>query len=150
MAIGGGKKNIGWYARIFLSTRNGLFFAFPLMCVGEMAGKAKASMHKLLITTILLFAEITFVGAHVFSSADRSMYFLLPLFTLFFVSAVREWNPKIPPIDLAGYSCNLFNAVWTDMGWQQGAWCVASYRFILELGRLYFGFDRAGRFLLSD
>ncbi len=36
------------------------------------------------------------------------------------------------------------------MGWQQGAQCVASYRFILELDRLYFGFDCAGRFLLSN
>lgn len=66
------------------------------------------SMHKLLITTILLFAEITFVSAHVSSDADRSMYFFLPLFTLFFVSAVREWNPKIPPIDLAGYSSAIY------------------------------------------
>lgn len=102
---GGG---IGWYAGIFLSTRNGLFFAFPLMCVGEMAGKAKASMHKLLITTILLFAEITFVGTHVSSDADRSMYFFLPLFTLYFVSAVKEWNPKIDKVDLAGYSSAIY------------------------------------------
>ena len=98
----------GWYARIFLSTRNGLFFAFPLMCVGEMAWKAKASLHKLLITTILLFAEITFVGTHVSSDADRSMYFFLPLFTLYFVSVVREWNPKIPKADLAGYSSAIY------------------------------------------
>lgn len=98
----------GWYARIFLITRNGLFFAFPLMCVGEIAWEAKASLHKLLIAADLLILEITFVGAHVSSDADRSMYFLLPLFTLYFVSVVRGWNPKIGKVYLEGYSSALY------------------------------------------
>lgn len=102
---GGGTE---WYAEIFLSTRNGLFFAFPLMCVGEMAWEAKDSMRKLLIAAGLLFAEITFVGAHVSNDVDRSMYFCLPLFTLYFISAVRKWNPKIQNADLAGYSSAIY------------------------------------------
>lgn len=107
----------GWYSRIFLSTRNGLFFAFPLMCVGEMAWKEKNSLRKLLIAAGLLFVEITFVGAHASSGADRSMYFFLPLFTLYFISVVREWNPKIGKIDLAGYSSAIYlmqyGLIWT-------------------------------------
>lgn len=86
-------RDIGWYARIFLSTRNGLFFAFHAQAIDYDNPTV---------------CRNTFVSAHVSSDADRSMYFFLPLFTLFFVSAVREWNPKIPPIDLAGYSSAIY------------------------------------------
>lgn len=87
--------DIKLYSDIFISTRNGLFFAFPLMCVGEMIWKTKKSLCKLLFTGILLIVEITFSGFHVTADADRSMYFLLPVFTLYFVSYIKEWNPSI-------------------------------------------------------
>lgn len=38
----------------------------------------------------------------------RSMYFCLPLFTLYFISAVRKWNPKIQNADLPGYSSAIY------------------------------------------
>ena len=104
--LSGGRT--GWYSNVFVSTRNGLFFAFPLMCVGEMAWRTKKSLYKLILTGILMIAEITFVGFHVTADADRSMYFLLPIFTLYFVSYIKEWNPPIRKKNLAGYSSAIY------------------------------------------
>ena len=53
-----------WYDSIFLTTRNGLFFGLPLLCVGELTWKAKKkSIPLLVISGLALIAEITFVLA---------------------------------------------------------------------------------------
>lgn len=76
----------GWpeYERIFLTTRNGIFFALPMMCVGELIWKKKkASIKGLLIAGIFLVAEITIVGIHAAPEDDRSMYLCLPFLRFF-------------------------------------------------------------------
>ena len=74
------------YTNIFLTTRNGIFFGLPILCVGEICGHNPVSSQKkqsilLLLSTVALFAEITFVGNHASAEADRSMYLFLPAFT---------------------------------------------------------------------
>lgn len=84
-ALGGGYSWItgGWegYEEIFLTTRNGIFFGFPLMAVGIESGYRKpCTGFEILISGILLFLEISFVGMTAFPNTDRSMYFMLPVF----------------------------------------------------------------------
>lgn len=71
-----------WYDRVFLTSRNGLLFAFPMMCAGRMARKmpfTRSTLPLLFLAFVVLFAEIAFVGRKVSPDADRSMYFLLPV-----------------------------------------------------------------------
>ena len=41
-------------------------------------------------------------------NADRSMYFLLPILILFFLAFIKEWNPQIRKVSLAGYSSAIY------------------------------------------
>ncbi|MGI6686987.1 MAG: acyltransferase family protein [Christensenellales bacterium] len=87
---------VSWYEDIFLTTRNGIFFGFPLMCVGELTWRAKKGNILLLIVSgFALIAEITFVGVHAEKFTDRSMYILLPVFVYALMLMIREWNPDI-------------------------------------------------------
>lgn len=83
------------YRKIFLTSRNGIFFALPLMCIGELSWKIKKSWLNLLFSTFLLIFEITFIGKKVSSAADRSFYLMIPLFMVYFISMIRSWNPEI-------------------------------------------------------
>lgn len=76
------------YTSIFITPRNGLFFALPMMCVGELAHMLPPSSSKkqtmaLLFATVALYLEITLVGRNASARADRSMYLLLPIFTFY-------------------------------------------------------------------
>ena len=75
------------YQDIFLTTRNGLFFGIPLMCIGELAyktyDKIKYKAIKMLLSTIVLFSEITYVRNYVPGGADTSLYFSLPIFIFY-------------------------------------------------------------------
>ena len=97
------------YESIFLTTRNGIFFALPLMCIGEATRKQEtASMPLLFLFGGILWAEISFVGAHVSPSDDRSMYLFLPLFTYYLVLAFRSWNPNIDTRYFRGISSAIY------------------------------------------
>ena len=74
------------YTDLFLTTRNGLFFGLPMLCVGELAGRVPSKSPKreripLILSVAALFAEICFVRGRVSDQTDTSMYFLLPVCT---------------------------------------------------------------------
>lgn len=100
---------VSWYENIFLTTRNGIFFGLPLMCVGELTWKAnKKSIPLLVISGVALIAEISFVGVHASKTDDRSMYILLPVFIYALVLMLREWNPKVKSVHLGGISTAIY------------------------------------------
>lgn len=88
-----------FYSNIFLTTRNGLFFALPLMCTGEIVWST-INKESFVWTTayrvgivceyIVFCAEVSFCRSRVLSGVDCSMYFTLPLMTflllLFFLT----------------------------------------------------------------
>lgn len=81
-----------WYTAIFLTTRNGLFFAFPLMCAGAYIGARgdfltwKTKDWALIILMVILFwLEVHLCRSQVNASADCSMYFSLPILTMMLV-----------------------------------------------------------------
>ncbi len=97
------------YENIFLTTRNGIFFALPLMCVGELTWKrCDKSWFGLFLTGILLIAEITYVGLRVEEGADRSMYLTLPIFMFYLVLAFKHWNPKFHCEHCRGISAAIY------------------------------------------
>lgn len=93
--------------KTIVTARNGLFFGLPLLCIGELVWKGRKSTAKLVISALLLIAEITFVG--IWGKAyDRSMYIFLPLFMLFCVRSIKEWNPYIENLDLGRMSSLIY------------------------------------------
>ena len=100
---------VQWYENIFLTTRNGIFFGLPLMCVGELTWKAKKKSVLLLIASgLALIAEITFVGLYADKLDDRSMYILLPVFIYALVLMFRDWNPAVDRKYLGGISSAIY------------------------------------------
>ena len=89
------------YEKIFITTRNGLFFGFPMMCIGEASWHRKGKTYfELLISTFIFICEVTFVGIYASATDDRSMYFSLPFFIFFLLSVIRNWNPNV---DVKGF-----------------------------------------------
>ena len=98
-----------WYENIFLTTRNGVFFGLPLLCVGELTWKAKRKSISIMIASgLALTAEIALVGAHAEKMDDRSMYLLLPLFIFALVLMLRDWSSKIDGRYLGGISSAIY------------------------------------------
>ena len=101
----------GWpcYENVFLTTRNGVFFGLPLMCVGEITWLAeKKSMLLLFISGLAMIFEITFIGFHADKLDDRSMYILLPIFIYSLVLFLKDWNPIIDTEYLGGISSAIY------------------------------------------
>lgn len=97
------------YESIFLTTRNGIFFGLPLMCVGERTWKnGKPSILRSALFGLMLIAEITLVGLYASPTDDRSMYFFLPLFMFELVLLFRQWNPKINTKYCGGISSAIY------------------------------------------
>lgn len=97
------------YESIFLTTRNGLFFGLPLMCVCELSWKTeKPNYCYLLLSWLALSGEISFVGLHAAPTDDRSLYLLLPLLIFFLLPAFRAWNPRINGKYLRGISSAIY------------------------------------------
>lgn len=79
------------YTNIFLTTRNGVFFALPLMCTGEIVLRFSKEHLKwkpkyglwFVISFVIFGAEVFLCRQNVSSSADCSMYFTLPFITAF-------------------------------------------------------------------
>lgn len=97
------------YESVFLTTRNGVFFALPMMCVGEMTWKReRPSWALLLLFGALLAAEITLVGRHAAPTDDRSLYFALPFFLYEFMLLARQWNPNVDTTLFSGISSAIY------------------------------------------
>lgn len=69
------------YYDIFLSTRNGLFFAFPLITMGALIKQKNISKMKYAtpLAIVAFFVEVYFVRGKVDMGTDTSMYFTLPV-----------------------------------------------------------------------
>lgn len=73
------------YKSIFITTRNGAFFALLFMCIGEWIQRGAFKLGKklhlvsLMISYIVLAIEISFVRSKAAEHADLSMYFMLPI-----------------------------------------------------------------------
>lgn len=73
-----------WYNQIFGTTRNGLLFSLPMMCVGEGVLKSKnlrANVYFNFLIIGLYIVEMTFVLKHREPFSDNSLYFTLPFIT---------------------------------------------------------------------
>lgn len=79
--------SIPLYNRVFLTYRNGLFFAFPVMCFGEYAYIYKRRIKKpallLAVSYIIFVAEVFFIRNKAGIGADSSMTMFLPFVVLF-------------------------------------------------------------------
>lgn len=90
-----------WYTEIFLTTRNGLFFALPMMCIGgfienhqvlQQWRKFKDSM-LIVIAFVVFCIEVFVCRKQIPTEADCSMYLSLPFITMmtvrFFMSHLQ-------------------------------------------------------------
>lgn len=106
-------ESYGWltgglpaYESIFITTRNGIFFGLPMMCVGEATWKREQiSLPEILATGGVLIAEITFVCLH---AEPGSMYLALPGFIYFLMIAFRSWNPDVDTTWFGGISSAIY------------------------------------------
>ena len=97
------------YEKIFITTRNGIFFALPMMLIGEVALALRKKYSAVsILAYILLAIEITIVGAHIQPGCDRSMYILMPGFILFSLRTIMEWNPRVNVTYLGGISSAIY------------------------------------------
>ena len=93
--------SIPLYNEIFLTYRNGLFFAFPMMCVGELAyvhiGKRTYRTLAIgLISSFVLFCiEVTIARNRAGMNADMSMTILLPFVVFFLLSLLVSSNSAV-------------------------------------------------------
>ena len=100
---------IPYYDNIFLTTRNGLFFGLPLMCIGEFSWKKNNISIIVLIATIVLYAsEVTVVSMFIEPGVDRSMYLTLPAVMFCIIVALRGWNPDINTNDFGKLSTAIY------------------------------------------
>lgn len=89
------------YDKIFLTTRNGLFFALPMMCVGESIFQYRFKWNRLWalgVSLVLYWGEVFWVNycLKVSVEADHSMYFSIPLVIFCLLNIIIDWNPRIP------------------------------------------------------
>ena len=78
-----------WYTEIFLTTRNGLFFAFPLMCAGDYIGSCERfntwkgkDWVLIILMAIVFWTEVHLCRNQVRASADCSRYITLSILTM--------------------------------------------------------------------
>ncbi len=78
-----------WYDSFFLTTRNGLFFAAFMLCVGAcLAGKDLKKLWLiigLVISLVLFVLEVHFIHGRITQWLDTSLYFTIPLVSFFLV-----------------------------------------------------------------
>lgn len=89
------------YFRIFLTTRNGIFFAPIFVCLGAVLSEYEDKIDKLshqyvitAVTVALYLLEVTLVGNSGKAYEDRSFYFILPLVTICLVNVLRKASRK--------------------------------------------------------
>lgn len=103
----------GWplYEQIFLTTRNGVFFGLPLLCIGEIVAKQRSEPHPaigMVATVIALIAEITIVQQKMIEGADCSMYLMLPIFMYFLLDLLLKIDLNISTKGLRGASTAIY------------------------------------------
>lgn len=97
---------ISVYESVFITTRNGLFFWLPMMCIGEVSWNMdKTSLPGILIGSGVFIAEVTFVCLH---SDPGSMYLTLPGLIFLLVIAFRNWNPNVNTTWFSGISSAIY------------------------------------------
>lgn len=100
------------YEKLFLTTRNGIFFALPLFCIGELGAKTydnqKNVVMYLLISFILFAGEATYVIHKAALKSDFSMYFTLPIVTYFLVAFFYKLRIDIDTLDIRKYSTAIY------------------------------------------
>lgn len=101
----------GWYEAAFLTTRNGLFFALPLLCVGERIASGKTPRYlpvKTAVSLLLLVGEILLARSKAAEGADCSLYLLLPVAIYYLVSWLCTWNPSVDTRFIRGASTAIY------------------------------------------
>lgn len=101
----------GWYEAVFLTTRNGLFFALPLLCVGEHIAVGKTPRHlpvKAVASLLLLMGEVYLSRSKAVEGADCSLYLLLPVTIYYLVCWLRTWNPSVDTRFIRGASTAIY------------------------------------------
>lgn len=94
------------YESIFITTRNGVFFGLPLMCVGEATWKReRVPALAFALSGGVLLVEITILCRY---SEPGSMYIALPGFIYCLVIAFRNWNPNVNSAHLGGISSAIY------------------------------------------
>ena len=94
------------YESVFITTRNGIFFGLPMMCIGEASwDREKTSLPGMLINGGVFIAEVTFVCRY---SEPGSMYLALPGLIYFLVIAFRNWGPVVNTTWFAGISSAIY------------------------------------------
>jgi len=88
------------YFKIFLTTRNGLFFGFPLFALGFYYNKFNLILKKsniLFIVLVLCFyiIEVTAVRINVSSNVDTSIFFTLPFIIVILFNLISKLDIKI-------------------------------------------------------
>lgn len=106
------------YYKIFLTTRNGLFFALPFFCCGELIiylrkkFTSKIMLSMSMVSFFLLVIEISFVRTKnsilAITGIDNSMYFLLPVFITFFITYLSQITSQISFKSLRIYSTGIY------------------------------------------
>ncbi len=150
------------YTSFFLTTRNGLFFALPLLCVGEFAHiglKISGIATKLLFaaSAIIVFLEISYVGHNVSSSADRSMYFSLPVFSYFLFICIKNanctfnstfWGNASISIYLMQYGIIfIFSRLYVFTGFSLNSWGIITLIAVIFSGMFAYWISRKNKFL---
>ena len=84
------------YYSIFLTTRNGLFFAPLFIFIGMSAFKNSLSIYKritlFVFSYLLFFVEVSYIHTIVMPGIDTSMYFTMPLIIYFMLLIVKEFK----------------------------------------------------------
>ncbi len=105
-----GGRNI--YHTLFLTSRNGLFFGFPFMIIGEIAVDRNIKMWlgggTLLLVSIIYTAEVTFIGNRVGTNNDRSFYVVMPLVVYYILLFLKQWNPNIETVHMRKISTAIY------------------------------------------
>lgn len=98
--IGDYNGRFDWYYHIFLTTRNGVFFAPLFLCIGGLSSKFEFrafKFNKLLfmlgVSYIAFCIEVFIVRSRVPFYQDCSMYFVLPILEYFITRlTIMEWK----------------------------------------------------------
>lgn len=111
--ISGGMPD--WYISVFLTTKNGLFFGLPMMMVGMIAREVscqRVTYRRVILIFVvslaLFWIEVHFIDLNAQSSADRSMYFLLPVVTFGFVYIFKNVNPSVDTLGFRKASAAIY------------------------------------------
>lgn len=140
------------YESVFITTRNGVFFGLPMLCVGEYVAKhrieSKICFVCLAITVVLLFEEVNFVWGIVPFGTDTSMYFAMPLFILFLLSALSNIECSIGTKAIRKISTSIYvvqygviyvlEELFNRVGWFSNGSCMFIWTVIIITGIVLF------------